>query len=51
MSWIDGRPLLSTIEQYRRDLFTTALYTFRADDSTARAASATIVSRSGMPMH
>lgn len=26
--WLDGKPLLDTIEQYRRDIFTRALYTF-----------------------
>ncbi|MBR1233653.1 hypothetical protein [Bradyrhizobium sp. AUGA SZCCT0182] len=31
LKWIDGRPLLDTIEPYRRDLFMRALYTFRDD--------------------
>jgi hypothetical protein len=31
LKWIDGRPLLDTIEPYRRDLFTRALDTFRPD--------------------
>lgn len=29
--WLDGRPLLDTIEPYRRDIFTQALYTFDDD--------------------
>jgi hypothetical protein len=33
LKWIDGRPLLETIEPYRRKLFLDALYTFRADGS------------------
>jgi hypothetical protein len=31
LRWIDGRPLLDTIEPYRRDLFTRALDTHRPD--------------------
>lgn len=31
LRWIDGRPLLDTIEPYRRHLFTSALDTFRPD--------------------
>jgi hypothetical protein len=31
LKWIDGRPLLDTIEPYRRALFTRALDTFRPD--------------------
>lgn len=31
LRWLDGRPLLDTIEEYRRDLFMRALYTFRQD--------------------
>ena len=31
--WLDGRPLLDTMEPYRRELHTQALYTFR-DDGT-----------------
>jgi|tagenome__1003787_1003787.scaffolds.fasta_scaffold20989750_11 hypothetical protein len=34
LSWIDGRPLLDTIEPYRRDLFVLALSTFRDDGIT-----------------
>lgn len=33
LKWIDGRPLMSTIEEYRRQLFMRALYTFRPDGS------------------
>jgi hypothetical protein len=33
LRWIDGRPLLDTIEEYRRQLFLKALYQFR-DDGT-----------------
>ena len=33
LKWIDGRPLMATIEAYRRELFRKALYTFR-DDGT-----------------
>jgi hypothetical protein len=29
--WLDGRPLMSTIEDYRRELFETTLFTFDAD--------------------
>lgn len=29
--WLDGKPLMSTIEPYRRDIFERALYTFDAD--------------------
>jgi hypothetical protein len=29
--WIDGKPLLGTVELYRRDIFTKALDTFRPD--------------------
>jgi hypothetical protein len=28
LKWIDGRPLMDTIEPYRREVFTKALYTF-----------------------
>lgn len=31
LKWIDGRPLLDTIEPYRRRLFTQALDTYRSD--------------------
>jgi hypothetical protein len=31
LKWIDGKPLLDVIEQYRRDLFTKALDTYRPD--------------------
>jgi len=31
LRWIDGRPLLDTIELYRRDLFASALDTYRPD--------------------
>ena len=31
LRWIDGRPLLDTIEPYRRELFTKALDTFEPD--------------------
>ena len=31
--WLDGTPLMETIEPYRRRLFEQALYTFRADGS------------------
>jgi hypothetical protein len=31
LKWLDGRPLLDTIEPYRRRLFTAALDTFRED--------------------
>jgi hypothetical protein len=31
LDWIDGRPLLRTIEPYRRHLFTSALDTYRPD--------------------
>jgi hypothetical protein len=31
LKWIDGRPLIDTIEQYRRDLFTKSLDTYRYD--------------------
>jgi phage terminase large subunit-like protein len=31
LKWIDGAPLMATIEPYRRDLFLKALYTFRDD--------------------
>jgi len=31
LKWIDGRPLLDTIEPYRRELFMRALYEFRDD--------------------
>lgn len=33
LKWIDGQPLLKTIEQYRRNLFLESLYTFRDDGS------------------
>lgn len=33
LRWIDGRPLLDTIEPYRRDLFMRVLYEFRDDGS------------------
>jgi hypothetical protein len=33
LRWLDGRPLLDTIEPYRRRLFTAALDTFRPDGS------------------
>jgi hypothetical protein len=35
LCWLDGTPLLDHIEQYRRDLFTKALDTFRPDGSPA----------------
>ncbi len=31
LKWLDGRPLLDTIEPYRRELFMRALYEFRDD--------------------
>ena len=31
LRWLDGRPLLDTIEPYRREIFTKALDTFRPD--------------------
>ncbi len=31
--WLDGRPLLDTIEPYRRELFMRAFYEFREDGS------------------
>ena len=31
LRWLDGRPLLDTIEPYRRQLFLNALYEFEAD--------------------
>lgn len=31
LNWLDGRPLMKTIEPYRRELFTQALFTFDAD--------------------
>ena len=31
LQWLDGRPLLDTIEPYRRQLLTTALDTYRPD--------------------
>lgn len=31
LEWLDGRPLLDTIEPYRRRIFTDALYTFDPD--------------------
>jgi hypothetical protein len=31
LKWLDGRPLLDTIEEYRRRIFEAALYTFDAD--------------------
>jgi hypothetical protein len=34
LRWIDGRPLLDTIEAYRRELFTKALDTFEPDGRT-----------------
>ncbi len=33
LRWLDGRPLLDTVEPYRRDLFAKALDTVRADGS------------------
>jgi hypothetical protein len=33
LRWLDGRPLLDTIEPYRRTIFTKALDTFRPDGS------------------
>ena len=35
LKWLDGRPLLDTIEPYRRELFMRALYEFN-DDGTPR---------------
>jgi hypothetical protein len=32
LKWIDGRPLLDTVEDYRRRIFAEALYTFDDDD-------------------
>jgi hypothetical protein len=29
--WLDGRPLMDTIEPYRRDIFESVLWTFDAD--------------------
>jgi hypothetical protein len=34
--WIDGRPLLDTIEEYRRKILLEALYTFDQDGKTPR---------------
>ena len=31
LKWIDGRPLLDTIEDYRRDILTDTLYSFDGD--------------------
>lgn len=31
LKWIDGRPLMDTIEPYRREIFVKALHTFRPD--------------------
>jgi hypothetical protein len=31
LRWIDGKPLLPTIQQYRRDIFTRALDSFGPD--------------------
>lgn len=31
LKWLDGRPLLDTIEPYRREIFTEALYSFDPD--------------------
>src|SRR5579885_1999569 len=31
LQWLDGRPLLHTIERYRQEIFTRALYTFDPD--------------------
>jgi hypothetical protein len=31
LRWIDGRPLMDTIEEYRRNLFTSAFDTFGPD--------------------
>lgn len=33
LRWLDGRPLLDTMEAYRRELMMTALYSFRPDGS------------------
>jgi hypothetical protein len=33
LRWIDGRPLMDTIEEYRRRLFLRALFEFRSDGS------------------
>jgi hypothetical protein len=33
LKWIDGRPLMDTIEEYRRRLFIQALHTFKPDGS------------------
>jgi hypothetical protein len=33
LRWIDGRPLMDTIEDYRRHLFLAALFEFRSDGS------------------
>jgi hypothetical protein len=35
LRWLDGRPLMATIEEYRRQLFLDALFTFRADGTPA----------------
>jgi hypothetical protein len=35
LSWLDGKPLLDSIEPYRRELFTKALDTYRPDGSPA----------------
>jgi phage terminase large subunit-like protein len=35
--WLDGRPLLETIEPYRRRIFEDVLYTFEADGSPSRS--------------
>jgi hypothetical protein len=31
LNWLDGRPLMSTIEDYRRETFAQVLYTFDPD--------------------
>lgn len=33
LTWLDGRPLLEVMEEYRREIFSTALHTFRPDGS------------------
>jgi hypothetical protein len=35
LNWIDGRPLMDTIEPYRRNIFTRALDTYRPDGTPA----------------
>jgi hypothetical protein len=36
LAWIDGRPLLETVEPYRREILQRALFTFESDSKTPR---------------